>query len=91
MDTQEVAQVYCQNEGSQNAPLNPRLIAFKRVTVPAGQQVTVDIPLEPKRFLVVNQNGERVSEGRVTLYVGLGQPDARTAELTGHAPVKIEL
>ena len=91
MDTQEVAQVYCQNEGSENAPRNPRLVAFQRANVPAGQEITVEIPLEPKRFLVVNEDGERVSEGRPVLYIGLGQPDARTAELTGHASVKIEL
>ena len=90
-DTQDVAQVYCQNEGSENAPLNPRLITFKRACVPAGQEVTVSIPLNEESFKVVNEDGNRVSEGKIVLYVGVGQPDARTRELTGHDSVKLIL
>ena len=90
-DTQDVVQVYCQNEGSENAPLNPRLIAFKRVFIPAGQEAHVSIRLDCEAFKVVNDQGERISEGKVVLYVGMGQPDERTKELTGHEAVKLEL
>ena len=90
-DTQDVAQVYCQNESSENAPLNPRLIAFKRVFVPAGQEAHVSIRVDANSFKVVNEKGERVSEGKIVLYVGMGQPDERTKELTGHEAVKLEL
>ncbi len=90
-DTQDVVQVYCQNEGSENAPLNPRLIAFKRVFLPAGQEAHVSIRLDAEAFMVVNEAGEHVSEGKIVLYVGMGQPDERTKELTGHASVKLEL
>ena len=34
---------------------------------------------------------ERVQEGKVVLYAGVGQPDARTEALTGHASVRIDL
>ena len=90
-DTQDVVQVYCQNEGSENAPLNPRLIAFKRVFLPAGQEAHVSIRLDAEAFMVVNEAGEHVSEGKIVLYAGMGQPDERTRELTGHASVKLEL
>ena len=90
-DTQDVVQVYCQNEGSENAPLNPRLIAFKRVFLPAGQEAHVSIRLDAEAFMVVNEAGEHVSEGKIVLYVGMGQPDERTRELTGHTSVKLEL
>ncbi|MBR0218847.1 MAG: glycoside hydrolase family 3 C-terminal domain-containing protein [Clostridia bacterium] len=90
-DTQDVVQIYCQNEGSENAPLNPRLIAFKRVFLPAGQEAHVSIRLDAEAFKVVNEAGERVSEGKIILYAGMGQPDERTRELTGHAAVKLEL
>ena len=90
-DTQDVVQIYCQNEGSENAPLNPRLIAFKRVFLPAGQEAHVSIRLDAEAFKVVNEAGERVSEGKIVLYAGMGQPDERTRELTGHAAVKLEL
>lgn len=88
-DTDEVAQVYAQNEGSANAPRNPRLIAFKRVRVPAGGRVTVTLPVPEVRLKVVNADGKLVDEGAPMLWVGLGQPDARTEALTGHGAVKV--
>jgi beta-glucosidase len=90
-DTDDVLQVYCQNEGSANAPRNPRLCAFKRVHVPAGKAVTVDLTVDSKAFAVVDEQGRRVSEGKVVLYVGMGQPDTRTEALTGHTSVKLAL
>ena len=90
MDTDEVVQIYCQNEGSENAPLHPRLAAFRRVHVPAGQRIQAVLPVEDRRMQVVTDAGEKISEGRVVLYVGLGQPDERTRELTGHSALRLE-
>ena len=90
-DTDDVLQVYCQNEGSTNAPRNPRLCAFKRVHVPAGETVRAELQLDERAFLVVNQEGKRISEGKPVLYAGVGQPDKRTEALTGHTSVKVEL
>ena len=89
MDTDEVVQVYAQNEGSANAPRNARLVAFRRVHVPAGARATVALEIPAERLKVVDGEGRLVDEGRVALYVGLGQPDARTEELTGRAAVKV--
>ncbi len=91
VDTDEVLQLYCQNEDSAHAPDHPRLCAFKRVHVPAGQSVTVTLPVDERTLLVVDDAGKRVSEGRPVLYAGVGQPDRRTAELTGHPSIRIEL
>ena len=87
-DTEEVAQVYVQNEGSANAPRNPRLCAFGRVRVPAGGSVTLTLEIPADRLKVVDAEGRLVDEGAPVFYAGLGQPDARTAELTGHDAVK---
>ena len=87
-DTQDVAQVYAQNAGSANAPRNPRLCAFARVSVPAGASVTAELFIPQERLLVVNEAGERVAEGDIRLYAGMGQPDALTARLTGHRAVE---
>ena len=89
--TQDVVQVYVQNEGSENAPRNPRLCGFARVSVEKGEEKTVCFEIDEKRLQVVNENGEHVREGRPVLYVGMGQNDARSFALTGHACVKIEL
>ena len=63
----------------------------KRVFITAGQEAHVSIRLNADAFKVINEAGERVSEGKIVLYVGMGQPDERTKELTGHEAVKLEL
>lgn len=88
--TQDVVQIYGQNEGSENAPVNPRLCAFKRVSVPAGETVTVQIDVPECRLNVINSDGEAVMEGKPVFYVGMGQPDKRTEALTGHAAIRVE-
>ena len=88
-DTDEVVQVYVQNEGSAHAPRNPRLCAFARVRVPAGASVTVKLDVPTSRLMVVDDAGASVGEGAPVFWVGLGQPDARTAALTGHEAVRV--
>ena len=89
IDTDEVVQVYVQNEGSVHAPRNPRLCAFQRVHVPAGQAVRVALDIPAERLKVVDDEGRLVDEGTPVFYVGFGQPDARTAELTGRESIRI--
>ncbi|MDD6041731.1 MAG: glycoside hydrolase family 3 C-terminal domain-containing protein [Clostridia bacterium] len=89
--TQDVVQVYCQNEGSANAPRNPRLVAFQRVDCPAGQTVTVTLAVQSRQLEVVNEAGEHVMEGSPVFYVGMGQPDSLTEKLTGHKSVVCKL
>lgn len=89
VDTDEVVQVYVQNKGSENAPRNPRLCAFKRVHVPAGKSVSVALSIPADRLRVVNAQGNLVDEGTPAFYVGLGQPDPRTEALTGHRSIKL--
>jgi beta-glucosidase len=88
-DTEDVVQVYLQNEGSANAPKNPRLAAFKRVSVPAGEQVIVNMTIKAKQFKVIDDEGNHINEGEPVIYVGMGQPDDRTAELTGKKSIKL--
>lgn len=81
---QEVVQLYMKDEASPDAPPNPILCGFRRVELGVGETKTVDIPIEPAAFTVVNAAGERIpGSGTWTLYAGLGQPDPRTARLTG--------
>ena len=88
-DTDEVVQVYVQNEGSANAPRNPRLCAFMRVRVPAYKSVKVRLDIPAERLAVIDEAGRAVDEGAPVFYVGLGQPDARTEALTGHRAIRL--
>ena len=89
---QEVVQLYLKDEASPDAPPNPILCGFRRIELGAGETRTVDIPIEPSAFTVVNAAGERIpGSGAWTLYAGLGQPDARTARLTGKTAVSTSI
>lgn len=91
VDTEDVVQVYCQNEGSKWAPRHPRLCAFRRVFVPKGGQIEVELSVDEESLLVVNEEGRPVSQGRVVFYAGMGQPDERTMQLTGRKAIGIRL
>jgi len=88
--TQDVVQVYVQNEGSANAPANPRLCAFQRVSCPKGETVEVTLTVPADRLCVIDENGEAVMEGKLVFHVGMGQPDSRTEALTGRKAVRID-
>ncbi len=89
--TQDVVQVYVRNEGSANAPRNPRLCGFGRVMLGAFDTIETEIVIDKKQLLVVNEEGELVAEGTPVLCVGVSQPDARSLALTGHACIEMKL
>lgn len=84
MDTAEVVQVYIRAEDAPDATPAAKLCGFARANVGAGGEASVTVPIGAEAFTVVNEEGERLVEGKIfTVSVGLGQPDARTRELTG--------
>lgn len=90
VDTDEVVQVYIKSETSNDAPRNPKLCAFKRIFVKAGETVATELAIVSHAFTVVDEHGERyIPEGQFQLYVGFGQPDARTEALTGKKSIAI--
>ena len=92
MDAEEVVQVYIRAEDSPYSPPNPRLCAFARVRLAAGEKRRVALELAPEAFTVVDETGARVRPGGTySLYVGGSQPDARSARLTGERPLRIQM
>ena len=90
--TEDVVQLYIKDKTSSDAPTNPILCGFKRVALEAGQSKTVEVAIDPTALTVVNDAGKRIpGSGSWTLYAGVGQPDARTAELTGKEAVSVEI
>lgn len=83
-DAQEVVQIYIRALDSADATPNGRLCGFARVSVAKGMTAEVSVPLDPDAFTVINEAGEKISGGsRYAVSVGFGQPDERTAALTG--------
>lgn len=86
-DLEEVVQVYVRAESGDATP-NARLCGFARVALKAGERKSIEVPVDPDALTVINEEGEKVSGGsRFAVSVGFGQPDKRTAELTGRKPV----
>ncbi len=91
-DIQEVVQVYIKALDSEDATPNGKLCGFARVSVKAGERVTVSVPVDKDALTVINEAGEKVSGGnRYSVSVGFGQPDERTAELTGEKCVVFQV
>ena len=81
--TRDVAQVYIKAL-TPDAPVNPVLCGFKPVFVESGAKQRVTIELGSGAFETINDSGERgVTATEFDIYVGMGQPDARTEALTG--------
>lgn len=91
-DTDEVIELYIRDEGSPFAPENPVLCGFRRIHLAAGESRTVTVSMGANALTVVSEAGERIpGSGRWTVYVGLGQPDRRTEELTGKKAIALSL
>ena len=83
-DTEDVIELYLQDEASPLAPPNPVLCGFRRVFLAAGEEKTVSLSLRSDVFTVVDADGVRLpGSGRWRLYAGFGAPDSRTRLLTG--------
>ena len=91
-DTDEVIELYLQDEQSPLAPLNPILCGFRRIHLKAGQEAVVQVAIHPDAFTVVNDEGKRIpGSAQHTLYAGFGAPDERTSELNGRSALSVSL
>ena len=80
MDGDEVVQVYIRDLVASTARPRKQLCAFRRVHVQAGETVTVELPLKPSAFELVNPAMERVTEpGEFEIQVGASSDDIRDA------------
>lgn len=89
-DSREIIQIYIQTppEGYKNS--GPELRYFIPVHLESGDSKNITIDITPRLMSLINDSGERiVKPGNYTAYVGTGQPDTRTEELTGKTPLKI--
>ena len=89
---EDVIELYLHDEKSPFAPPNPILCGFKRISLAAGEEKSVSVPIDPLAFTVVNDAGERLpGSGEWIIYAGCGGPDGRTAELTGHRACSVRI
>ena len=89
-DGETVVQVYVSCD-SPLAPVHPRLCGFCRISLKAGEEKETQVKLDPLTWTVVDEEGERQSVAKGTLYAGLNQPDERSIELTGKTPIALKI
>ena len=90
MESGEAIQVYVKalREGTPNAQLK----GLKKVHLQPGEEKQVEITLKSQAFGLYNVEGEfLVEKGEYAVYVGMQQPDARSATLTGRETVCLKV
>ncbi len=90
MESGETIQVYVKalREGTPNAQLK----GLKKVHLQPGEEKQVEITLGSQAFGLYNVEGEfLVEKGEYAVYVGMQQPDARSASLTGRETVCLKV
>jgi beta-glucosidase len=91
-DIEEVLQCYVKDLESKYAVDNHSLSAFKRVSLNKGESKVVKMTINKSAFEVVNDEGERILDSKkFKLFVGISQPDNRSAQLTGIKPMEAEV
>jgi len=92
VDTEEVVQLYIKDNKSKHAAKNHKLCGFQRISLKAGEKLTVEIALDKAAFDVVDDSGKRfVDSDSFTLFAGVNQPDALSEKLSGVKCVKVEI
>ncbi|MGI6254678.1 MAG: glycoside hydrolase family 3 C-terminal domain-containing protein [Acutalibacter sp.] len=92
VETDDVLQVYVKPEETQWAAPNASLGTFQRVHLAKGQEQEIQVTLPQRALTTVDEDGVRQVRGnRFTVYVGFSQPDRRSEELTGRAPVQVNV
>ena len=90
-ETDDVLQIYVRDLDSPWETPHPHLAAFRRIHFSGKERKTTRIPVADRRFTVVDESGRRFRHGnRFEIFAGFSQPDARSAELTGKKPVRLE-
>ena len=91
-EASEVVQLYIRDEASPDAPDNPILCGFSRITLAPGERRTISVPIQSRAFTVVTTGGDRVpGSGSWKLYAGFGQPDPVTEALTGRHALSVSI
>ena len=75
-----------------DAPANGALAGCQRVRLAPGERRELEIPISDTAFSVVGSDGtRRPGRGKWTLFAGFGQPDRRTAELSGQECLSVTI
>jgi len=88
VDSDEVVQLYVKDVIASCCVPHHELRGFARIHLKAGETRVIEFELNAKDLSLIDEQGERWLEpGTFQLFFGGSQPDARSAELMGRAPL----
>ncbi len=88
----ETVQLYAEPINCEFVVPKYELRAYTKVFLEAGEEKEITLKVRRKDLLLINDNGEKTEhKNGFRLYVSGGQPDDRTAELTGVKPAEFEI
>jgi beta-glucosidase len=87
----EVVELYLTDLEASSVVPRHSLRGFERVTLGPGESRRVAFQLTPRDLSLIDDRGRRVLEpGRFRATIGGSQPDSRSVELVGQAPLSVE-
>jgi beta-glucosidase len=90
--SEESVQLYVKDVEASVVVPRWQLTGFRKIRLQPGESQTVSFLVTPRELSLIDEDGRRMLEpGRFELYVGGGQPDARSQALAGTPVVKFEL
>jgi beta-glucosidase len=90
-DGDEVVQLYLKDLEASTVSPHHSLRAFERLHLAVGERRRLTFTLGPRELSLIDEQGRRVLEpGRFRVSVGGSQPDPRSVELMGSAPLALE-
>ena len=88
----EVAQLYVTDLQASCQVPQRELRGFQRVHLVPGEARKIRFTLTPKDLSLIDEEGNRMLEpGTFRITIGAGQPDARSVQLMGRAPLAVEI
>ena len=91
MDVKEAVQVYLRDDNASTRVPMHKLVGFKKIDVPAGEEQEVSFTVKAEDMAVITEFGKKVIEqGTFTLFAGGSQPDLRSSELLGYDPLSVK-
>jgi beta-glucosidase len=91
-DSDEVVQLYVKDLEASSVVPHHSLRGFQRHHLDAGEERDVTFELSGRDLAIFTEEGQRVVEpGRFRITVGGSQPDERSRELLGQAPLALEI
>ncbi|MBR4236118.1 MAG: glycoside hydrolase family 3 C-terminal domain-containing protein [Clostridia bacterium] len=91
-DAEEVAEVYVKPLEFSSHGINCSLCAFGRVALASGEEKRVLLPIPPRAFECVTDDGRRIKAGRhFRFFVGGSQPDNVSVNLLAKAPLELDV